>query len=335
MRDFGSICGQTLTGMSVNVIASIEQFCDLDRMLFEEAVGRLKAYEELFGTGGNGDAQLLLTQAEWECKAPKRKEEAHLTQADDTEPALLLAELEEVVPATLERQEWQERQEAVMLNEEQVWPELHGTEHGKETTDIWYLDNSASNHMTRDRVKFRELDEAITGKVKFGDGSSVQIIGKGSILFRCKNDDQWLLNEVYYIPRLRSNIVSLGQLTEAGHKVVMDEDELEVFVKNPWLLIMNVRRTPNRLCRIELQIARPVCLLANLEDPSWLWHARLVHVNFQAMKMLVNKKMATGVPPDHSSRSVMSRVFGGEADEIVVPVGSQLSSEGATRTHAR
>jgi hypothetical protein len=56
---------------------------------------------------------------------------------------------------------------------------------------------------TGDKVKFCELDEAVTGNVKFGDGSTVQIMGKGSILFSCKNGDQWMLQEVYYIPRLR------------------------------------------------------------------------------------------------------------------------------------
>ncbi|XP_031505065.1 uncharacterized protein LOC116267472 [Nymphaea colorata] len=313
----------TVPNRFLSVIAGIKQFCDLDTMLFEESMGRLKTYEECshpqsLGTGGNGDAQLLLTQVEWEarqkrsggdpslnrkerthgeggvrsrggrghgrgcwrgihcdfplkdraggsggggrdkshircfncdelghyvnrCKALKKKEEAHLTQVDDTGPALLLVELEEVVSAALERPDWQEQQDVVLLNEEQVWSKLHGTKHGMETTDVCYLNNGANNHMTGNKVKFRELDEAITRKVKFGDGSSMQNMGKGSILFRCKNDDQWLLQEVYHIPRLRSNIVSLEQLTEAGHKVVMDEGELEVFVKNPWQLIMKAQ----------------------------------------------------------------------------------------------
>jgi hypothetical protein len=39
-----------------------------------------------------------------------------------------------------------------------------------------------------------------------------------------------------------------------------------------------------------------VSLLSSLDDPAWLWHARLGHVNFQAMKLLVDKEMAGGVP---------------------------------------
>jgi hypothetical protein len=37
-------------------------------------------------------------------------------------------------------------------------------------------------------------------------------------MFACKNDKQWLLlQELYYIPKLRSNLVSIDQLTEIGH----------------------------------------------------------------------------------------------------------------------
>ena len=64
--------------------------------------------------------------------------------------------------------------------------------------------------MIGDKEKFRELDEGVIGKVKFGDGSTVQIMGLGSVLFSCKNNDQWLLQEVYYIRRLCNNIISLG-----------------------------------------------------------------------------------------------------------------------------
>ena len=42
-----------------------------------------------------------------------------------------------------------------------------------------------------------------------------------------------MLRDVYYIPKLRSNLVSLGQLTESGYMVVMDDGVLEVFDKNP------------------------------------------------------------------------------------------------------
>lgn len=91
---------------------------------------------------------------------------------------------------------------------------------------MWYLDNGASNHMNGQRTKFRELDNSMTGEVKFGDGSMVDIKGKGSVTFVCKNGEERTLHEAYYIPMLCNNIIRLGQLSEEGNKVVFNGDFL-------------------------------------------------------------------------------------------------------------
>ena len=64
-------------------------------------------------------------------------------------------------------------QDFSLLIEEKVCPELHQANCAPQPITTWYLDNRASNHMTSDMKKFQKLDEGISVKVKFGDGSSV------------------------------------------------------------------------------------------------------------------------------------------------------------------
>lgn len=158
--------------------------------------------------------------------------------SDDDEPMLLAAEVCEL---------------AQVANEERVAPTLCIKEETLVESDLWYLDNGASNHMTGQRSKFKELDEGINGHIKFGDNSMVQIKGKGSIMLQCKNGEQRLLNEVYYVPNLCRNIISLGQLSEAGNRIVLDRDLLSVRERSGRLL-MKIQRTPDRLYKIKLQI---------------------------------------------------------------------------------
>ena len=40
---------------------------------------------------------------------------------------------------------------------------------------LWYLDSGASNHIMGSKEAFSELDDNMTGTVKFGDGSKVTI----------------------------------------------------------------------------------------------------------------------------------------------------------------
>jgi hypothetical protein len=83
----------------------------------------------------------------------------------------------------------------------------------------WCLDTSATHHMTDQREFFTELDSSVRGSVKFGDASSVEIKGVGSVVFTAASDEHRLLTEVYYILALRNSIISLGQLDENGSRV--------------------------------------------------------------------------------------------------------------------
>ena len=91
-----------------------------------------------------------------------------------------------------------------------------------------YLDSGASNHMTGSKASFSELDDDVTGTVKFGDGSRVAIQGRGTIIFRCQNGEHHALTDVYYIPQLRSSIISIGQLDERGSEVLIKDRVLRI-----------------------------------------------------------------------------------------------------------
>lgn len=66
------------------------------------------------------------------------------------------------------------------------------------------------------------------GAVRFGDGSTVEICGIGAVTIADRNQDHRVLSEVYYIPSLKCNIVSLGQLEEGGCRVEIDNGVMEV-----------------------------------------------------------------------------------------------------------
>ncbi|KAL8096387.1 hypothetical protein AgCh_037375 [Apium graveolens] len=221
-----------------------------------------------------------------ECNRPRRvknrdqRTEVNLTHVQDDEPTLLMLELS------------REKHTKLLLNEGNVKPNVDMNK--REDSNLWYLDNGASNHMTGFRSKFKTLDENMTGQVRFGDGSTVEIKGKGSVGFKCKNGEELILNEVYYIPYLCDNIISLGQLSKNNNEVILRDMYLWVYDKHK-RLIMKVKRTNNRLYKIFLETVDPVCLLTKEEESS-LWHSRFGHVNYKSMKLMSTGKMALGLP---------------------------------------
>nr|GEW78931.1 ribonuclease H-like domain, reverse transcriptase, RNA-dependent DNA polymerase [Tanacetum cinerariifolium] len=209
----------------MQIVASIEQYSDLSEMTLEEAIGRLKTYEERIkykkGIQVDNKEKLMFTRHEnkgkyfrgrgrgkhrfsqgrnhenfkeekkdeetshknfnknnfkksnydasklqcYKCKKirhiatkyPQRKksnEQSNLVE-EDSEPNLLMAILED-------------KEQKVLLHEDVGYKE-------KNKDSLWYLDNGASNHMTEVREHFKELNEKVSGKVRFEDGSYIEI----------------------------------------------------------------------------------------------------------------------------------------------------------------
>ncbi|GJY78472.1 zinc finger, CCHC-type containing protein [Tanacetum coccineum] len=363
----------------IQIVASIEQTNDLDKITLDEIVGKLKAFEERIKLrkGGQVESQENLLFAhgehsrkgrrfnkrggesnfsrgnwqrnrnkydsneessthkgksnrnkrEWDmskikchkcrkfghfrkdCKESSTTQEQSNLILEDDEPSLLM---------TTHKTEHEE----VLLNEGQIQPGKYATT----DTSIWYLDNGASNHMTGIKSHFRDIDENITGRIRFGDGSYVEIKGKGSILLGCRNHEQKIVSDVYYIPNLKSNILSLGQLTEIGCKIIMDGNKLTLYDKNKKLLI-KVERSKNRLYSIRLQIEAPICLLANVDNQAWLWHARLGHLNFDDINKMTRKGLVEGIPRINHAGQICDACLLGKHSITPFPTQSKFRSK--------
>jgi hypothetical protein len=181
----------------------------------------------------------------------------------------------------------------VFLNEAHVEANLD-TE-AKPYDGRWYLDTGASNHMSGDRAAFVELDQRITGSVKFGDGSTVEIHGRGTVMFTIRSGNQRALSNVYYIPRLKTSIVSLGQLDESGCDTRIHVGTMTLFDRQGRELAQ-VWRNARRLYFIQLEISSPACLAAQHCSDAWRWHACFGHQHFEALRRMARSNMVRGLP---------------------------------------
>ncbi|KAL4194812.1 hypothetical protein AMTRI_Chr05g61400 [Amborella trichopoda] len=135
--------------------------------------------------------------------------------------------------------------------------------------DTWYLDTGASNYMCGRKEFFVEFNELSHGHVTFGDISKGPLKGKGQILIKVKNGGHQLISDVYYVPDMKNNILSVGRLLETGYNI---------FVKNGSLylrdqrnnLIAKVIMNKNRMFPMNIKSENVKCLKSTLNDDSWL-----------------------------------------------------------------
>ena len=121
--------------------------------------------------------------------------------------------------------------------------------------------------MTGDKCKFVELDTSKKGFVSFCDNTKVEIMGKCQVLLEKKDGGHEVHYDVYYIPKLTSNILGIGQLLERGYKIHMEDCML-------WLrdqeskLVAKVPMTKHRMFLLNLKNGGAKCLKSCVDDPS-------------------------------------------------------------------
>lgn len=113
--------------------------------------------------------------------------------------------------------------------------------------------------MTGNMRYFSKINRDITGKVRFGDDSRIDIKGKGTIEFTYRNREARTMTDVYFIPDLKSNIISLGQATESGCDIRMRGEHLTMHDRDGKLLV-KANRSKNRLYKVCMGIRDNACL---------------------------------------------------------------------------
>ena len=210
----------------------------------------------------------------------KKAKKAHVAQSEEDEPALFMVsacvpnfdskstEMEAIDDDVEPEKELQlgvakmaPAGEPIQLEEERVFAQIDKRDK-QHKHRRWILDTGATNHMTEARSTFSELNSGIRGTVNFGDGSVVEIEGCNTILFVSKGGEYCKLTNVYFIPRLKANLVSLGQLDETGCFISIERGLLKI-CDNQRRLLTQARRTTNRLYILELEIEQPISLSAS------------------------------------------------------------------------
>ncbi|KAJ1391337.1 hypothetical protein SESBI_36728 [Sesbania bispinosa] len=193
---------QTLRDDFENIVCAIEESTDLSTLTVEELAGSLEAHEQR-RKKKKGESLEQILQA----KATIKEENS---QKKEDEPTNFLVE---------------EEDEGLLMVTN--IPETEGKPSYSDNS-VWYLDTGTSNHMCGDEHLFKELSKVEYGSVSFGDASKVSVRGRGTIRYQHKNERVGEIRDVYYVPDLRSNILSMGQLMEKGYSVLMKDRELQL-----------------------------------------------------------------------------------------------------------
>ena len=99
---------------------------------------------------------------------------------------------------------------------------------------------------------FKEMQKIEIGHVSFGDASKVEVKGRGVIHFLQKDGVMRSIQGVYYVPDLKTNILSMGQLIEKGYSIFL-KDRLLHLKDKQGRLVARVKIGRNRMYKLNLR----------------------------------------------------------------------------------
>ncbi|KAJ0040709.1 hypothetical protein Pint_28005 [Pistacia integerrima] len=160
----------------------------------------------------------------------------------------------------------------------------------------WFLDSGCSNHMSGNKEWFTNIDDQCCHSVKLGNDTKMAVIGRGNVKFHVNGITQ-VITDVYYVPKLKNNLLSIGQLQEKGAAILIKDGVCGVYHPRKGL-IMQTPMSTNRMFVILVTKMPTIstCFQTVFEDNTHLWHCHYGHLSFKGLKTLQQKEMVKGLP---------------------------------------
>lgn len=123
-----------------------------------------------------------------------------------------------------------------MEEEEELLLMSHMDMHQTGQEEVWFLDSGCSNHMTGNKGWFSDLEEGLCQTVKLGNDMTMNVVAKGSVRMQVNGVTQ-VMSDVYFVPELKNNLLSLGQLQEKGLAILIQNGTCKIFHSRKGLIM--------------------------------------------------------------------------------------------------
>lgn len=204
----------------------------------------------------------------------------------------------------------------------------HTLEDGSQSTSIWYVDPSATKHMTGQKKWFLTF-RPHHGTITLGDDTTHEIKGIGdiSLLFGIH---KWRVTNVLYVPGFTKNLLFITQFHDHNLRIEFDSTKDKKFSliidksKNDKVFASATK--VGRMFRLDT-IVHDQALVTKNNDLSMLWHRRYGHLSTSYLLKLCKNTMVKWLPSLDKSDTVCSSCLAGKQHRASFYPSKHLASQ--------
>ncbi|PRQ29813.1 putative RNA-directed DNA polymerase [Rosa chinensis] len=161
----------------------------------------------------------------------------------------------------------------------------------------WIVDSGCGHHLTGDESKFSKLQPHIGNEAMVtADNTVHKVENEGTVVINDGGNDSITLNNVFHVPGMKKNLFSVPNAVDAGSSVLFGPHDVK-FLLNIKFIKADVMHTGRRVKdTFVLSTSSSYIDKVSCNENASLWHARLGHVNFDKLKVMVRKNLVKGLP---------------------------------------
>ena len=157
----------------------------------------------------------------------------------------------------------------------------------------WYLDSGASCHLCCNKSLLRNY-KSLKKKVDvhLADNHIVPAVGVGTIEFTV-DGKSILLKNIYHVPALSTNLLSISSLAKLDYKVTFVKDNCFSNSRKNEAITSGKRVNGLYRLNLEAESKRAMYTRSGYQQDTKSWHERYGHLSLERLKVLANRGLIT------------------------------------------
>ncbi|GAU25767.1 hypothetical protein TSUD_222240 [Trifolium subterraneum] len=262
---------RTLTRKFDHIVVTIEQTKDLSEIKMEDLQSTLEAYELKHGERNHGkeDEQALFVKfkkyqdekKKWQNKKGSKKGKESVEEKPESSKKERGQKTKKDKSTIHECKAPKKKKSQNTEEEANVAQDASTSEDDvsfmvtitDETVDsmVWYFDTGCSNHMTRNKSILTDVNKCLNTRIKLANSNFIAAEGMGNVVIQRSNGKKAIIEKVLYVPGMKCNLMSVGQLLEKGFKAVFEGETLKLFDSKQRLILKTTQRLPSVIAPVD------------------------------------------------------------------------------------
>lgn len=161
----------------------------------------------------------------------------------------------------------------------------------------WIVDSGSSHHVTGNASLLSEVRQHKEERVIItADDSTHPVEKEGVVKLKAGDEGAVKLEDVYHVPGLKRNLISVPQITDSGKYVLFGPSDVKI-LDNVRNLAADVIVTGEKKGSLfVLSAGEAYVKKTSQNDSAAIWHARLGHIGYQLLQQISSKRLLEGIP---------------------------------------